>query len=803
MTRNRSSSLSIVFLLALAIAINACVFAIAYGMLWKPLPYAGQDDLVQLTARSTKMGIDLGWSTPYLVRIASHSRQLESVAGYQRKEVALADSSGRVTGVTEILTAEPALFSLLRVRPEVGRVLSADDAKPGADPVALIGADLWQARFGKSASVLEQKVHLGGKSYRIVGVLPRSFVFPTQSIQIWLPMGFSESEIAVENAGSFGSLRAIARLAPSGTLGGATSEMAGLAGSDETLAWVADQIGLKLAAQPLRDLWLEDRESSLKTMLVASLLVFGVTLANVYNLYMLRMLRRRQEFALLAAVGATSTRRSAQITLEAGLLSAIATLVAVVLIPLGIALLRHFDVMPTGTPQSIGVDGVTVAAIAAMCAVAAAFLASSSLAFRHQQVFEVLRQTGNGQTASSRVHRLRQALVVGQIAVTLMLLFGTVLLARSSHRLLAADVGFDRSGQLIGTLQPLAAEPDAAPEQVRASIAAWMSVVAAMPDVEAVGLSSSAPFSENVTLEGFRGPEGSGALEDLPKAYVSYTSEDYLRAIGLRVLEGRGFTSAEAEQRAPVVIIDVDIADRYFPGGNPVGRTIRVSGGADGELFPATVVGVVGRVRQRTLTARDEYPSIFLPSAVPFAVPGIPLNSVELVVRTAQPANTADAMRSRIGSAAPTLQLAEVVTMERRISDTIIDAMRLASLLKILSAISLLLTAVGLYALLAHAVAMRHREFGIRQALGASARDLLVGVLSQGARMMALAFAFGVPLALLLGAVLKPRLHQLSPADPASMLFVCALLFVVGLMANALPAYRASRVRPMEALRTE
>lgn len=802
--RSTGTSLTVVLLLSLAIAVNACVFSVAYGMLWKPLPYRAQDSLVQLTARSTKMGIELGWSIPYLDVIARNSRQLEDVGAYRRKELALVDPGGNYTGVAEVLLAEPQLFALLGASPEIGRLPGPDDAKPNADPVALISHDFWQSRFGASASVLDQKVRLAGRAYRIVGVLPRSFAFPDRNVQVVMPMGFSAEETAVENAGSFGDLHVIGRLKPSSTMRGASSEISGLVNGNETLKWVSDQIGLKLDAQPLRTLWLDGRENSLKSMLVAALLVFVVTVANIYNVFMLRLLKRRQELALLEAVGATKARRSWQITLEAAVLGVVATIAAIAIAPAGFAVLRGLDVLPTGIPQSIGLDGATAFAVLAMCVIASIFLASSSLVFSRQNVFEVLRQTGNGQTAGSRIHLLRQGLVIGQLAVTFILLFATLLLIRSSHRLLDEDVGFDRSGQLVGTLQPSLSEQGLDPEVIRAQMAAWVAAVAATSDVESVALTSSAPFSKNVTLEGIRaaGIHTIGEGEQ-HKAYISYVSADYPRAVGLRIVGGRMFTTAEAERRAPVALVDSDIARRYFPEGNPIGRTIGVAGGSDEVIMDVTIVGVVAKVRQRTLANEDEYPSVYLPSAVPFALPGLPLDSVEFVVRTDRTDSIEGLLIQQLRSNAPSLRLTKVVTMESRIDGTIIDFLRLNTMLQLLSAVTVLLTAVGLYALLAHSVEMRRREFGIRQALGASTRDLLLGVLAQGSKMIVISFAFGVPTALLVGSILKPRLHDAPMVDMAALLVVCMLLSVVGLAANLIPAYRASRVSPMEALRSE
>lgn len=803
MTRKPGSSAFIVLLLATAIAINACVFSVVYGMLWKPLPYPSQDSLVQLTTRSVKMGIELGWSTPYLDAVSRNTEQLTEISAYRRKQASISDLDDARAQTADVLMIQPRLLALLSARAELGRLLADDDAKEGAEPVALVSSALCGSRFGGSDQALDERIDIDGKTYRIVGVLPETFTFSDRSIQAWLPLGFSEAELSLDNAGSFGSMRAIARLKGSATRQSAAAEMAKLIRSDDALKGIADQIDLQVSVLPLRSIWLDGRDRSLKSILIAALLVFGVTVANVYNLFVLRLLQRRQELALLEAVGATRANISRRIAAEAVALSLTATLLAFFAVPLGIATLRHYDVFPEGMPQEIGFDFQTVLGIFAMFIGAAAIMASGSLAFRGQKVYEVLRQTGNGQTAASRVQKLRQWLVIGQVAATFALLFGTALLARSSQKLLGEDVGFDRTQQLIATIQPGdAAELD--PATVRSQIGAWLNAMGKSPGIQAVGLSSSAPFSENVTLGAFQGSRSGGSSrEDLPKAYLAYINADYPRAIGLTILKGRSFTAAEAAQQAPVVMVDEDLASRYFPGVDPQGGTIRVADSETGELIAVSIVGVVRRIRQRTLTNRDEYPSIYLPSSVPYAIPGIPLNSVEAVVRAEHPQQVSSLAEQALGNASASLKLSRVSTMESRISHTIMDALRLDSLLKILSALTILITSAGLYALMANIVAMRSREFGIRQALGASARDLLFGVLSQGGRLLLHAFAMGLPIALLVGSLLKSRLHEVSAYDPFSLATVCILLFVIGTLANLAPALRASRVKPIEALCTD
>lgn len=803
MTRKPGSSVFIVLLLTTAIAINACVFSVVYGMLWKPLPYPSQDSLVQLTTRSVKMGIELGWSIPYLGAISKNTEQLTGVAAYQRKEASISDLNGARPQTVNVLMAEPHLLTLLSARPEIGRLLTDDDAKEGADPVVLVSSKLSESRFGSSNQAIGQRININGDTYRIVGVLPESFTFSDRSIQAWVPLGFSETELSPGNAGSFGSMRAIARLQGSATEASAAIEMAKLIRGDQALKGIADQIDLQASVLPLRSIWLDGRDKSLRSILIAALLVFGVSVANAYNLFMLRLLQRRQEFALLETIGATRANISWQIAGEAAALSLAAALLATFIVPLGIAVLRHYDVLPEGVPQEIGFDFQTSLSIFAMFISSAVIMMLSNLTFRRQKVYEVLRQTGNGQTANSRVQKLRQGLVVGQIATTFALLFGTALLVRSSQNLLDEEVGFDRTQQLIATIQP-STETELDPTTVRSQISAWLNTMDKFPGIQAVGLSSSAPFSENVTLEAFEGSRGSkNSREDLPKAYISYINADYPRAMGITILRGRSFTATEADQQAPVVMVDEDLASRYFSGADPQGKTIQVTNSETGELVAVSIIGVVSRVRQRTLMNRDEYPSIYRPSSIPYAIPGIPMNSVEAIIRAEQPLRISPLAEKTLGNVSTSLKLSQISTMDSRISRTIIDVLRLNSLLKILSVLTILITSAGLYALMANTVAMRSREFGIRQALGASTRDLLFMVLSHGGQLLVYALAIGLPIALLFGSLLKSRLHGVSTYDPISIVIVCILLCITCTLANLLPAMRASRVKPIEALRTD
>lgn len=802
MVRSKGSSLAVILLLATALGASACMFAVANGLLWKPLPYPHSDRLVSLDVSSGKMGIPLGWSIPYLDQVLRRTSTLASVAGYRSGDVALVDDRGGFTGSTRAITAQPSIFRMLGLQAVQGRLLVDDDTAKGAAPVAVIGWELWSSRYGAATSAVGSTIRVSGRDHLIVGVLPRESGFPSGNVQLWLPLELSEASRDPRNAGSFGDLRAMALMRPGVRALAVDREMMQLARGEPTLKSIADHIALKLEAVPLRRVWVGDREQSVKSMLLATLMVFAVTLANVCNLFMLRLLWRRQESAMLQALGADRLRRMRQLLFEAAMLSGLAAVLALMMAPLGLSVLRHFDILPADLPVAVGIDAATLVLLSAMTAVVAGLLAACSLLFGTQSVYEVLRQTGNGQTASRSAHRAREVLVVVQITMTLVLLLGTALLMRSSHNLLAQEIGFQREGRLVGTLASLDPGDESQYPLDRSRLAQWASEVAALPGVAAVGMASSAPFGDVVSVAGFRRPgTGNDAPDQQPSAYVSFVSPGYFRALGLPVRRGRAFTDEEARSAAPVSIVDEELARNHFGTEDPIGRTLTLNQDA-GVMLETTVVGVVGVIRQRTLFGRDEYPSVYVPETVPYRVRGIPSDGLEVVIRGSAPEALARGLPARLERTTRTFRFTRLVTLQERVADTIIDRLRLNGLLQILGAIALVLTAVGLYATLFYMVTMRYREFGIRKALGASAERLMVDVLRKGARLMAISFALALPLSFALGRLLEPRLFGVSAIDPLSLAAVFGIFAVVGLAANAWPAYRASRASPMDALRS-
>ncbi|MGH8760221.1 MAG: ABC transporter permease, partial [Burkholderiales bacterium] len=656
-----------------------------------------------------------------------------------------------------------------------------------------------------STSVLGRSIRIDGHEHTIIGVLPKASGFPERDRQLWIPLLVSEVERSLAEAGSFTDIRAVARLKAGQSMPAAAAEMTRLVRAEPALAGIANEIGLEFAAKPIRYVWIGEREFSLKLMLLAVLIVFVVTAANICNLYLLRLLKRRQEMALLEAVGASYGRRLRQICCEVLLLCLAGACAVSALLPLGLALLRHFDVLPVGVPQVIGADLATLAFIVAMTVLLAMVMVmvSSGLGLQRQNIYEVLRQTGNGQTAGPRAHRLRQVLVVGQVVLTLVLLFGAALLLRSSYLLLNEDVGFERTSLLVGQLRPLDVTSLLDTERQRASLANWAATTQSMPGVEAVAMASTAPFGENVSVTPFV-PSGnvSANQRSQPGAYTTFVSNDYFRALQLPILRGRSFTESETRTGAAVAVIDADLARRYFDGVDPLDQFVSI--GENGKSVELRVVGVAATARQRSLQDRDEYPTMYRPSEVPYRLESVPVDEVEVVILARQAPHAVLApLQAQLGRLAPDFRFAQLITMEQRIADTIKDRLRLNALLQIFAAIATLLAAIGIYALLSYSVTMRSREFGVRQALGADRLHVMGVVFGQGLKLLGIAMFVALPVSYLLGLLLSPQLYRVGALDPLSLLGVFCVFGLIGIIANWGPARRAAKISPMDALRSD
>ncbi len=802
LSRSAGFSVTVIALLGLALGATAGVFGVLYGLMYKPLPFAHAEQLVTIDTRFSSMNVDfnLGVSVPYYERIAAQSKTLDDLAAYHENAHEVHDESDPDSSATmRVALVQPHLFGVLGIGAAVGRLLNDEDARQGAAPVAMLDWDTWQGRFAGSADAVGRTLRLDAKDVRIVGVLPRGFNFLRKRPQVWTPLIFTEQSRTTAAAGNFSDLMAVGRLKPGSVAADATGEISAVAHDMDGLKEILEVTGFKASVKPLRSIWLEQRQSALNLMLLAVLLVLLVTAANVCNLYIARLLTRRHEAALLEALGASGGRLVRQIIAETICLCAAAALLGVALLPAGLTLMASFELLPLDAPQGIGVDAATLVFILVLATAVALAMTLAGAALQRRNVYEAIKQGGARQTVGGRAQRVRQALLVGQIALTASLLVGTGLLLRSSQRLLSEDVGFDRDHLLMAAvdfkIDARASEADQ--QRVKANVRAMVERAQALPGVSVVGVGSMAPFGTSDSASNFL-PPGAPDVEQSaqPVARNVFASENYFAALGLPLIRGRNFLAEETRSDASVVIVDADFVQRYCADRDPLGLKFKIGEQNKDAMREYTIIGVAATVKQRSLDEHTERPTIYLPQEAP-------LGPMLLVRSKSDPAALAEPLKQLVREIAPQAKLAETFSMREWIQRTLRDRLRLNTLLELLGAMALTLAAIGLYAVLAYSVRVRTTEFGVRMALGASGSGVLKSVLLQGTRLILTGLLLSLPLAYALARLLSARLYQVGAFDPVTLLAVGSLLVVVSLVACGVPAWRASRVNPIEALRHE
>lgn len=787
--------LTSVMLLGVAFGALACMTSVVYGLLYKPLPYPHSERLVTIGARMTGATDDIGLSVPLFDAVVKHTQTLEGVAAYRTSDLQMrSDGQQRVVSL-KVARVEPALFDLLGAQPVLGRVLTEEDAAQGAAHQIVISWDEWQQRYAGAASAIGGRIQLGDESWQIVGVMSRGFAFPSRDTRVWLPLGFSAEEREMSNIGSFGGLMTLARMGVSANIPNLASRLNGLARAFPELAESFGKDGyLRVEVKPLRSIWIGGRQSALLLMLLAVVMAWLVTAANVANLFLARSLARQHESALLAALGAAPWQRMRTALLESAMLCFAGALLGCVLLPAGLALLQHFDLLPEGTPQTIGIDAPTLALVAALATVLCVVLTIADASAQHGNLHDMIRRGGTRQTANGFAQTVRKGLVVAQVAITVALLFGIGVLLRSSHNLLAEDVGFKRDHLLyinVNGIVPF----EASVELRRTRLATLIDRARALPGVANVGLGSMVPFGGISSSSNFvvRGQE---SITPQPMGYLQDVDSGYFPTLGINILRGRTFSSEEVRARAPVAIVDQLFVQRHFGDADPIGWQVTSNGGANETARELTIVGVVPTMKLRALDETAERVSIYRPDPAP--------PHTALLLRTSvDPSTLVEPVMALVSEIAPDASVGAVVSMNERIADTLQDRTRLNTLLGILGATALLLVAIGLYAVLAYSVRLRVPEIGVRMALGAQTSTVRREVLDRGLRLIGVGVLLGLPLAWAFARLLAEKLYGTGTFDLPTLAAVAVMISVIGVAACWLPALRASRVDPIVALRNE
>ncbi|HMO63767.1 MAG TPA: ABC transporter permease [Verrucomicrobiota bacterium] len=792
----RSPLFTLVAVLALGLGLGAATtaFGAFNSIRLKPLPLVPeQHRLVAVTQTlANEPGGDLGLSFPDYRDFGAQARTFDGPVVHQARTFILTDGGGppeRVLGNS--ISAR--MFAVLGVKPRLGRDFLPEEEGPDRPPVVLLGHALWQRRYGGDTNLVGRTISISGSPATVVGVMPPGWRFPEES-DIWMPGAWAEK--SHPRAAFF--LRGLARLQPGVTRAEAQAE------ADMLAARLAVEhpevnaaIGLRL--DPLRDSLTADVGRQTKLLLGAVMFVLLIACANVANLLLARGAQRSREIAVRLALGAGRGRLVRQLLTESLLLGLLGGGLGFILGLWGRDLCRAGIGRELPFWTSFDFDGrvFAFAVVITLVSVAVFGLAPALQTVRSElmgRINEGTRSTGGGR----RQQRLRQALVVGEIALALVLLVGAGLMVRSFVESQNADPGYRAEGAFTFRV---GLPPDYYTNKLDYPrfFDAVLVRLRALPGVEAAGAISVLPgvlMPAVIPLQ----IEGRAELplHESPRAEGRIVTDGALEALGIRLLEGRLITRADLESAPPVAVVDEAFARANFPGASPLGRRIRILGEKDEEAGRwLTVVGVVRTIRAR-YSGTVQQPMVYVPHAQ------FPEAFLSVVVRTGgDPAGCAAAAQREVFAVNGEIPIYHPRTMREVIARETWDKRFFGALFAAFAGIALFLAALGIYGVTAWSVGQRTREIGLRIALGADAREVLGLVLRQGVRLVAAGLGTGLAAALLLARLLEGVLYGIKPYDPPIFAAVPVLLALVAGAACLPPALRATRIAPMQALRCE
>jgi putative ABC transport system permease protein len=798
--------------LALGIGLNTAIFSVAYGVLWRPLPYANPDRLVIVqSTQQTGTGVKTftTWAPVTYEALRPRLTTLDHLAAYTSADVQL---TGRGEPLkVQALEVSPNFFATLGVNPTRGRTFLSGAAAPDDDRAAIVSDRLWRTSLGADPAIVGQSITLDGLPRTLVGVLPPDFSFRPVVPRLG---ALQETDVFLANrwpgdTGTSAFLWLLGRMQPGATRQRAEAELTALVNDPSVAAPGAlasegrRAAGVRAVARavPFQEYGTESIRTLLLILLGAVSFVLLIACVNVANLQMARLSARRGELSVRMALGAGRRRIVRQLLTEAVVLSLLGAALGVVLAQIAIGV--TLPLVPQSTLPRLGgivIDGRVMAFCLGLSLVATLLigllpaLRVGGAAFGEGLALHAgaARTTGDRQG-----ERLRTLLVAAQIAMTLVLLVGAGVLFHSFVRLTSVSPGFESSGrdgvlQIVRVVLPprLYDEPD----RIHAFARGVLDRIQTMPGVTSASLINSVPF-------GMMFIQGDFEIEGQPKPALFVGTPkidaDYFRTMRIPLLAGREFTARDTAAAPKVAIVSERVVREYFPGGpgEVLGRRVRLCETCDW----LSVVGVVADIRQRGLD-QGVKPMIYAPFQQDRS--GF-VRFVSFVARTPTPVGVADGIRAEIRRAAPDLPVESTVTMDQALAASVAQPRFRTLLVGLFALAATLIATCGIYGLMAYAVTQRRREIGVRMALGADRRDVLRLILGHALRIVFVGVLVGLAGAAVVTRVLQRFLFEVTPTDPIAFTIVTLLLIAVGLLAAWLPARRASRIDPWDAVRAE
>jgi predicted permease len=787
---------SVVLTLALCIGATTAIFSVVYTVLFRPLPFADPHGIVLVRSQWKDLvgSMSVGnW--------ADVSRRQTSfgyfVPAYgESYNLSGAETPENVDGAR--VGAD--YFSMLGVQPALGRGFHAEEAAPGREGVVLLSHALWQRRFGSDPGVVGSEIRLDGRPHTVIGVMPASMDFALLDEELWVPVAFDPERLAMHDEHF---LTVLARLKPGVTPVQAQGELRRLGEWLET-TYPRDNQHRTVVMSGLVEELVGDYRPRLYVLLGAVGFVLLIACANIANLLLARGAARSRETAIRAAIGAGRGHLVRHALAESLVLAVAGGLLGLLVGYWGIALLAAYG--PEDVPRlSQARMDLPVLGFAMGLTLLSGLVFGLAPALRTaaRPPHEALKEGGrSGSRAGSR-DRLRNALVVAEIALALVLLTGAGLLIRSAVALSGVDPGFDPRGVVAGRIS-LPASAYESPEAVARTFERIVESAARVPGVASAALVSGAPL-EGASSNGLV-PEGRPlGLESAINSLMRLVTPDYFATMRVELAQGRSFTARDRRGAPHVMIISETLAREAFPGQSPIGKRIACCEQApDGSPVWKEVVGVARDVRAVGLD-EEPMPEFYLPLAqAPAAAWTWTDRTLTLMARAAgDEVALFTPLRGAVAEVDPSVPLYNLGTMRGRLLDSMAQSRFSTMLLTVFGGIALVLAAIGVYGVISYGVAQRTQEIGIRMALGARHTDVLGMVVRHGAALAGLGLVAGLAAALALSGLLSSLLFQVSPTDPPTFAVGLVVLAAVAVLAAALPALRAARTDPMVALRSE
>lgn len=798
--KNLAVTLAALLTLAAGIGANTAIFSVVNGVLLRPLPYANANRVVSITTTSELRRLDdLLLSAGEFNEFKAQAQSFDKMAAYASSTINLGEvAEPQRLGYAEVSVD---LFSTLGVSAYLGRTFTPEEDAPDHPIVVLMSYRLWQKSYGSDPNIVGKTIQLNGRSWPVVGVMPNGFHFPNDDIDIWMPLNLDPSNRVLHMK----YLNTIALLKPGVTVAQANSEINTILTrvSAKFPEYYKNELGVGARVISLQDKNTKNIRLALLLILGAVVFVLLIACANVANLLLARAAVRQKEMAVRSALGSSRWRIVQQLLTESVLLSVIGGALGIGLAYLGLKLLLVASPLDALQVQSVKLDMTALGfTLLVTLLVGVLFGLAPALQASKVDLNEELKEGGGrGTLQGIRHNRTRTALVISEVTLSMLLLIGAGLMIQSFLHVLNVNPGYDAQHVLSMRLTVTGAQYPKGPD-VTAFYKQLQDRISTIPGVQSSAVINQLPSGAEKAEASFE-IEGRPFITDIDRedgiADFRMVSPNYFKTMGIPFLRGRTFTDQEGREAPPAAIINDKLARRFFPGEDPTTKRIRLRPDAPW----LQIVGVIPDIKNHGLTADTSSEMYFPYVENSFGLPGA-LRTMTVVVRTnGDPAALINPVRNELRSLDRNLPPYKVQTMEQVLADSVSKTRFTMLLLTVFAGLALVLAAGGVYSVLAYSVAQRTREIGIRNALGAQRSDIFKLIMGQGLLLAIIGVVLGGLAGLALTRVMGNLLYTVSATDPKIFIGVALLLIIVALLACYLPARRATKVKPMTALRNE